>query len=70
MCGGDGSIGWVLSELDKLDMHKQVRQEMAKLVIVLVNNERLGLISNYIFIMISVSWASCLWERGMTWLEC
>ncbi|XP_076018563.1 diacylglycerol kinase delta isoform X3 [Genypterus blacodes] len=23
VCGGDGSVGWVLSELDKLDLHKQ-----------------------------------------------
>ncbi|XP_071798158.1 diacylglycerol kinase delta-like isoform X3 [Asterias amurensis] len=23
VCGGDGSIGWVLSEIDKLDLHKQ-----------------------------------------------
>ncbi|KAK7482756.1 hypothetical protein BaRGS_00026054 [Batillaria attramentaria] len=23
ICGGDGSIGWVLSEIDKLDLHKQ-----------------------------------------------
>lgn len=25
VCGGDGSVGWVLSELDKLKLHKQVR---------------------------------------------
>ncbi|XP_070213170.1 diacylglycerol kinase delta-like isoform X4 [Littorina saxatilis] len=23
ICGGDGSIGWVLAEIDKLDLHKQ-----------------------------------------------
>ncbi|XP_037553333.1 diacylglycerol kinase delta-like, partial [Nematolebias whitei] len=23
VCGGDGSVGWVLSELDKLKLHKQ-----------------------------------------------
>ncbi|XP_046342840.1 diacylglycerol kinase delta-like isoform X3 [Haliotis rufescens] len=23
ICGGDGSIGWVLSEIDKLDLHRQ-----------------------------------------------
>lgn len=23
VCGGDGSVGWVLSELDKLSLHKQ-----------------------------------------------
>lgn len=25
MCGGDGSVGWVLSEIDALTLHKQVQ---------------------------------------------
>lgn len=24
VCGGDGSVGWVLSEIDALGLHKQV----------------------------------------------
>ena len=24
VCGGDGSIGWVLNEIDRLGLHKQV----------------------------------------------
>lgn len=24
VCGGDGSVGWVLKEIDSLGLHKQV----------------------------------------------
>ena len=24
VCGGDGSVGWVLLEIDKMDLHRQV----------------------------------------------
>lgn len=29
VCGGDGSVGWVLSEIDALGLHKQVRRSLS-----------------------------------------
>lgn len=33
VCGGDGSVGWVLSEIDALGLHKQVSWECLALLV-------------------------------------
>ena len=41
VCGGDGSIGWVLAEIDKLGLQKQVKSNNYFLLILLPTDPKL-----------------------------
>lgn len=69
VCGGDGSVGWVLSEIDALTLHKQVCTVdlITDRPCITTSSQDYSCTIKHLFCRCSVSWEFFLWGPGTIW---